>query len=141
MEDGKNEKKMLLDFEPSRPPPGFIYKIGEQFFTGFLEYLLEDELKFGYVVADGNCAVIATLQGNEKTILHKVNRKGKHNSESSYKAKVAELANQSFLDSNRKPIIKGLVLAGCATFKTELARSGLLDPKLLKIILGTFVVS
>lgn len=60
-DDGKGEKKMTLDFEPFRPAQAFLYKCENKFHSGCLQYLLEDDEKFGFIVVDGGGALFATL--------------------------------------------------------------------------------
>jgi len=69
MEDGKTEKKMVLDIEPFRPVQAFNYKCENKFVVDGLNYLLEDDEKFGFIIVDGGGALFATLQGNVRTIL------------------------------------------------------------------------
>ena len=69
MEDGKTEKKVNFDFEPFRPINQFQYFCDNKFHTEALGVLLEDDDKFGFVVVDGNGALFATLQGNNRVIL------------------------------------------------------------------------
>lgn len=47
-----------------------------------------------------------------------------------YVRKVAEVATQLFI-TNDKPNISGLILAGSADFKTELAQSDMFDPVII----------
>jgi len=59
-----------------------------------------------------------------------------------YVRKVAELATHFFIDqTTSKPNVQGLILAGSADFKAELARSDLFDPRLLKAVIKTVDVS
>ena len=51
-------------------------------------------------------------------------------------------ATHFFIDqSTSKPNVQGIVLAGSADFKAELARSDLFDPRLLKAVIKTVDVS
>lgn len=54
--------------------------------------------------------------------------------------KVAELAGQNFI-TNDKPNVTGLVLAGNAAFKNELAETDMLDKRLVPIICSIVDVS
>jgi len=72
LEDGKTEKKMNFDFEPFRPINQSLYFCGGKFQTEPLKILLHDDDKFGFVVVDGNGALFATLQGNNREILQKI---------------------------------------------------------------------
>ena len=71
-EDGKTEAKMTLDIEPFKPTQAFKYDCQGKFNTEVLQYLLEDDEKFGFIVVDGNGALFATLVGNVRTILQKI---------------------------------------------------------------------
>ena len=68
----KSDKKMTLDLVPFKPPQSFVYDASNKFQSSVLNYLLEDDEKFGFVVVDGNGALFATLQGNVRTILQKI---------------------------------------------------------------------
>jgi len=152
-EEGK-EKKVNIDFEPFRPINTSLYLCDNKFHTEALNELLESDDKFGFIVMDGNGALFGTLSGNSREVLHKFNvdlpkkhgRGGqsalrfarlrlekRHN----YLRKVAELATQFFI-TNDKVNVSGLVLAGLADFKNELATTDLLDQrlqvKILKIV-------
>ena len=109
----------------------------------------------------GNGSLFGTLTGNTREILHKVSvdlpkkhgrggqsalrfarlrEEKRHN----YVRKVAELATQFFILDNRCTVA-GLILAGSADFKTELAQSDLFDQrlackiiKLVDVSYGTF---
>jgi peptide chain release factor subunit 1 len=69
MEDNKTEKRMTLDIEPFRPALAFMYKCENRFHSGCLNYLLEDDERFGFIIVDGGGALFATLQGNMRNIL------------------------------------------------------------------------
>lgn len=152
-DEGK-EKKVNIDFEPFKPINTSLYLCDNKFHTEALSELLESDDKFGFIVMDGGGAVFATLAGNTREILHtltvdlpkKHGRGGqsalrfarlrlekRHN----YIRKCAELATQFFI-SNDKPNITGLILAGLADFKNELAASDMMDqrlvPKIIKIV-------
>lgn len=100
---------------------------------------------------DGNGALFGTLSGNTRDIVHKftVDLPKKHGrggqsalrfarlrdeKRHNYVRKVAELAVQNFITAD-KVNVSGLILAGSADFKTELAQSDMFDPRLqVKII-------
>jgi peptide chain release factor subunit 1 len=157
MEDGKTERKINYDIEPFRPINQSLYNCGNKFDTSPLNCLLQDDQKFGFVVVDGNGALYATLQGNNREILQKINvelpkkhRKGGQSSvrfarlreekRHNYLRKVAELTGQHFV-TNDMPNVAGLVLAGSAGFKTELAETDMLDKRLLPVICAVVDVS
>jgi peptide chain release factor subunit 1 len=153
-EDGRTEKKMVIDFEPFKPINKSLYLCDNKFHVEDLKDLLENEDVFGFIVVDGAGALYGTLQGNNREILHKFTvelpKKHGRGGQSSvrfarlrmekrhnYLKKVAEVATQVFITTDR-PNINGLVLAGSADFKTELYQSDLFDqrlkPKVLKIV-------
>ena len=72
MDDGKTEKKMTIDIEPFKPAQAFKYDCQGKFNTEVLQYLLEDDERFGFIIVDGNGALFATLQGNVRTIQQKI---------------------------------------------------------------------
>jgi peptide chain release factor subunit 1 len=153
-EDGKTEKKILIDFEPFKAISTKLYHCGDKFLVEPLKELLHDDDAFGFIVVDGACALYATLRGNNKDILHqfyvqlpKKHSKGGQSSvrfarlrvekRHNYLRKVAEIASQMFI-TNDKPNIAGLILAGSADFKNDLNTSDMFDqrlkPKVLKIV-------
>jgi peptide chain release factor subunit 1 len=157
MEDNKTEKKITLDIEPFRPCQAFMYKCENKFHASCLNYLLEDDEKFGFIVVDGGGALFATLQGNVRNILHKIqvdlpkkhgrggqsaNRFARLREEKrhAYVRRVAELATQNFI-TNDRPNVKGIVMAGSADFKTVIQESDLFDPRLKAVLVATFDVS
>lgn len=153
-EDGRTEKKMVIDFEPFKPINKSLYLCDNKFHVEDLKDLLENEDVFGFIVVDGNGALYGTLQGNSRETIHKFTvelpKKHGRGGQSSvrfarlrvekrhnYLRKVAEVATQVFI-TNDRPNISGLVLAGCADFKTDLYNSEMFDqrlkPKVLKIV-------
>lgn len=157
MDDGKTEKKINYDFEPFRPINQQLYNCGNKFDTSPLASLMADDQKFGFVIVDGNGALFATLQGNNRIILQKISvelpkkhRKGGQSSvrfarlreekRHNYLRKVAELTGQHFI-SNDLPNVAGLVMAGSAGFKTELSETEMLDKRLLPVICAVLDVS
>mmetsp|Transcript_39981 Transcript_39981/g.35674 ORF Transcript_39981/g.35674 Transcript_39981/m.35674 type:complete len:439 (+) Transcript_39981:70-1386(+) len=151
-DDGKNQKKVLIDFEPFRPVTRYQYLCDSSFHTDELKFLLEDDETFGFIVVDGNGVLYGKLQGNNKEIISKFNvelpkkhRKGGQSSvrfarlrlqaRQNYVRKVCEGATNIFI-TNNKPNVAGLILAGSADFKTEIRESQLFDqrlkPKVLK---------
>jgi len=118
---------------------------------------LESDDKFGFIVMDGNGALYGTLSGNTREILHKflVDLPKKHGrggqsalrfarlrleKRHNYVRKAAEVATQLFI-TNDKVNVTGLILAGLADFKTELATTDLLDPRLTQKIIKIVDVS
>lgn len=144
-DEGK-EKLVNIDLEPFRPINTSLYLCDNRFHTEALSELLQSDLKFGFIVVDGNGALFATLSGNTREILHRITvdlpkkhgRGGqsalrfarlrlekRHN----YVRKVAEIAAQLYL-TNDKVNVAGIVIAGPADFKTELRQSDMFDQRL-----------
>lgn len=155
-EEGK-EKKVMIDFEPFKPINTSLYLCDNKFHTEALSELLETDTKFGFIVMDGNGALFGTLAGNTRDILHKleVDLPKKHGrggqsamrfarlrteKRHNYVRKVAEVAVQCFI-TNDRPNVQGLVLAGSADFKNELAQSDMFDQRLSSIIVKIVDVS
>lgn len=156
-EDGK-ERKVNIDFEPFKPINTSLYLCDNKFHTEDLQELLMDDEAFGFIVMDGNGCLYGTVQGSNREILHKfsVDLPKKHGrggqsalrfarlrleKRHNYVRKVAEMATQLFVPDGQKPNVQGLVLAGSADFKSELMRSDLFDPRLVKIVLKLVDVS
>jgi len=148
-DEGK-EKKVNIDFEPFKPINTSLYLCDNKFHTEALNELLESDDKFGFIVMDGSGSLFGTLSGNSREVLHKITvdlpkkhgRGGqsalrfarlriekRHN----YVRKVAELATQFFINVDR-PSVTGLILAGLADFKNELAESEMFDLRLKQIV-------
>jgi len=157
MEDNKTEKKITLDIEPFKACQSFMYRCEGKFHSECLNYLLEDDEKFGFIIVDGGGATFATLQGNVRTILQKIvvelpkkhgrggqsaNRFARLREEKrhAYVKKVAELAVTNFITDNRTNV-KGIVMAGSADFKTVIAQSDMFDKRLQEAVIATFDVS
>ncbi|QEU59852.1 Sup45 [Kluyveromyces lactis] len=144
-EEGK-EKRVTFDIEPYKPINTSLYLCDNKFHTEVLSELLEADDKFGFIVMDGQGALFGLLTGNTRTVLHKftVDLPKKHGrggqsavrfarlreeKRHNYVRKVAEVAVQNFI-TNDKVNVKGLILAGSADFKTDLAKSELFDQRL-----------
>lgn len=155
-DEGK-EKKVNIDFEPFKPINTSLYLCDNKFHTEPLNELLESDDKFGFIVMDGNGSLFGTLSGNTREIIHKmvVDLPKKHGrggqsalrfarlrleKRHNYVRKVAELAVQFFI-TNDRPNVSGLILAGLADFKTELALSDMFDPRLKEKIVKIVDVS
>ena len=155
-EDGK-EKKVNIDFEPFKPIQRSLYICDNRFHTESLKSMLDDNDLFGFMIMDGNGCLFATLQGSNKTILHKcsVDLPKKHSKggqsaqrfgrirlekRHAYLKKCAELSIKQFITDN-KCNVKGLVLAGSAEFKDDLFSSDLFDQRLLKNVIKKISVS
>jgi len=153
-DDGKTEKKILIDFQPFKPISIKLYHCDDKFHVEPLKDLLQDDEAFGFIIVDGAGALYATLKGNTKEVLHQFTvqlpKKHGRGGQSSvrfarlrvekrhnYLRKVAETATQMFI-SNDIPNVSGLILAGSADFKNDLNTSDMFDPRLkpkvLKIV-------
>jgi len=155
-EDGK-EKKVSIDIEPHKPINTSLYLCDNKFHTEPLNELLESDDKFGFIVIDGSGCLYGTVSGNTRTVLHRmtVELPKKHGrggqsalrfarlrleKRHNYVRKCAELATQFFI-TNDRPNITGLVLAGLADFKNDLAQSDMFDQRLQRIIIKIVDVS
>jgi peptide chain release factor subunit 1 len=128
-----------------------------RFHTEHLNYLLESEDKFGFIVFDGSSCLYGTVQGSQRDVLHKftVDLPKKHGrggqssvrfarlrveKRHNYLRKVAELSTTFFISQDR-PNVLGLILAGSAEFKNDLAQSDMFDPRLAAVLLKIVDVS
>lgn len=157
MEDGKTERKVTIDFEPFLPQVQFTYKCQNRFFTEPLQAFLTDDDKFGFIIVDGNGVLYATLQGNNKEVLQRVQvmlpkkhgrggqsamrfarirEEKRHN----YVRKVAELATQHFITED-KANVTGLIIAGSASLKMDLQNSDLFDKRLSATVLASLDIA
>ncbi|CUS08217.1 unnamed protein product [Tuber aestivum] len=154
--EGK-ERKININFEPFKPINTSLYLCDNKFHTEALSELLESDSRFGFIVMDGNGALFGTLSGNTRDIVHKfsVDLPKKHGrggqsalrfarlreeKRHNYVRKVAELAVQNFITAD-KVNVSGLILAGSADFKSELAQSELFDQRLQAKIIKVVDVS
>jgi len=155
-DDGK-DKKVSIDFEPFKPVNTSLYLCDNKFHVEALRELLESDDKFGFIVMDGNGTLFGTVQGNTREILHRfsVELPKKHGrggqsalrfarlrleKRHNYVRRVAETSVQMFI-TNDKPNVSGLVLAGSADFKNDLAQSDMLDQRLQTKIIKIVDVS
>lgn len=154
IETEQGEKEVKYVFEPPKPINTSLYLCDSKFHTEYLNYLFEEENKFGFIIMDGSGALFGTLSGATRNILlqftvdlpKKHGRGGqssvrfarlrlekRHN----YVRRVAETAVQMFITQD-KVNVNGLILAGSADFKTELSKSDMFDQrlqvKILKIV-------
>jgi peptide chain release factor subunit 1 len=155
-EDGK-EKLVNIDMEPFKPINTSLYLCDNKFHTEVLAELLESDLKFGFIIMDGNGSLFGTVCGNTREVLHRLSvelpkkhgRGGqsalrfarlrvekRHN----YVRKVAEVAAQLFI-TNDKVNVAGLILAGSADFKNELRASDMFDQRLQSKVIKVIDVS
>lgn len=132
-EEGKGAKKITIDLEPFKPITATAYKCQPRFHTEPLEALLEDDERFGFVIIDGNGILLATLQGEHKEVLQRMQvqlpkkhgrggqsaqRFGRIREEKrhAYVVKCCEMIQAAFISEN-KANIKGLIFAGSAQLK------------------------
>ncbi|KAL7274436.1 translation termination factor eRF1 [Rhizina undulata] len=154
--EGK-ERKINIDFEPFKPINTSLYLCDNKFHTEALSELLESDSKFGFIIMDGNGALFGTLSGNTREVIHKfsVDLPKKHGrggqsalrfarlreeKRHNYVRKVAELAVTNFITAD-KVNVSGLILAGSADFKSELAQSDMFDGRLQAKIIKVVDVS
>lgn len=144
-DEGK-EKMVNIDLEPFKPINTSLYLCDNKFHVECLTELLESDMRFGFIVIDGNGALFGTLCGNTREVIHKITvdlpkkhgRGGqsalrfsrlrtekRHN----YVRKVAEIAVQVFITAD-KVNVAGIVLAGSADFKSDLKNSDMFDQRL-----------
>jgi len=107
---------------------------------------------------DGNGCLFGTLSGNTRNVLTKflVELPKKHGrggqsalrfarlrleKRHNYVRKCAEIAKQLYINSENMPNVSGLILAGLADFKNELAQTDLFDQRLKRIIVKIVDVS
>ncbi|KAK2962414.1 putative Eukaryotic peptide chain release factor subunit 1-1 [Blattamonas nauphoetae] len=153
----KGSKRITIDFEPFRPINTKLYLCDSKFHTEPLQFLLESDDKFGFIIMDGNGALFGTLQGNTRNVITKfgVDLPKKHGrggqssvrfarlrmeKRHNYVRHVAEVAVQCFI-VNDKLNCSGLVLGGSADFKTELSQSDMFDPRLAAKVLKIVDIS
>lgn len=154
----KSVKKIKIVFEPFKPVKTKIYNCGDKFDTSVLERLVESHDAYGFAIIDGNGILLGKLQGNTKTILQKftVDLPKKHNKggQSSnrfanirqekriiYVKKVCEELKKTYIGSNNKPIVQGLILGGYADFKTLVYENNTLDVRLKPIVIKVLDLS
>lgn len=135
-----------------------MYLCDNKFHVEPLAELLQDDNTFGFIVVDGNGFLFGTLSGNTRRVLHKfsveipkkhgrggqsANRFARLRTEArhNYVRKCAENATKIFIPNQTTPSVKGLVLAGSASFKDDLKKSDLFDKRLKDIVLATVYVS
>lgn len=155
--DDNKEKLVNIDIVPHKAINTSLYKCDNKFHTKPLEELLESDDKYGFIVMDGSGCLYGVLSGNTRTVLHKlsVDLPKKHGrggqsavrfarlrleKRHNYLRKCAELAVQFFI-TNDKPNVSGLILAGLAEFKNDLAETDMFDQRLKRVILDIVDVS
>lgn len=156
IKDGK-PKKLNIDFEPTKPLLQKVYMCDDHFHTEYLDPLLEDSDKFGFVIIDGNGINIYTVKGTDTErvakydvdLTSKTRRGGqsalrfsrlRDEEKANFLRKATELCKKYFLGNSNLPLVKGIIVAGKAHFKNKLVNSPLLDPRLKKVILKVIEV-
>ena len=61
IEDGKTEKKVVIDFEPYKAINTSLYQCDSVFHTEPLKELIEYDQTFGFIIVDGSGALYGTL--------------------------------------------------------------------------------
>ena len=157
MLEGNKEKKITHAIEPLKPIKQFLYLCDSRFHTEVLESILQADDKYGFIIVDGNGALLATVYGNEQNILHQftVDLPKKHGrggqsalrfsrlrveARNNYIRKVGELSTHYFIE-NDLPNVKGLVIGGSADLKNELIDSQHFDQRLKPKILSVVDIS
>lgn len=152
------EKQVTFDFEPFKPINTSLYLCDNKFHTEALSVLLESDEKFGFIVVDGNGALFGLLQGNTRTVLHKftVDLPKKHGrggqsalrfarlrmeKRHNFVRKVAETAVQLYIPDGQRVNVTGIILAGSADFKNDLAGSEMFDQRLKAKVINVVDVS
>lgn len=155
--ENNGEKKVTIDFEPSKPVNTSLYLCDNRFHTDALKHLLVEEDTFGFIILNGDGFLLGTLCGNTRTILYteNVDLPNKHGRGGqsalrfsrlrtekiqNYLRKVAEKAAQEFLTDD-KVNVAGLIFAGAAELKQRLSESSLFDPRLQAVILKIVDIS
>lgn len=155
-DEGK-EKRVTIDFEPFAKINTSLYLCDNKFHTEPLLELLQTDERFGFIIIDGDGALYGVVTGKSKETLHKFTvdlpkkqRKGGQSAQRfgrirmekrlHFLKKAGEVATNMFI-TNDKPNVNGLILAGLAEFKNDLATSDILDPRLKNILLKILDVS
>ena len=156
-DDGKQTRKIVIDFEPHKSINTTLYNCGNHFITQPLKELLESDEKYGFIIVDGLGTHWATLQGNTRDIISKMSvdlpkkhgRGGQSSNRfantreekrSAYIKKVCETTTSCYITEDRANV-EGLIIAGYADFKTRVSESANLDPRLKKIIISVVDIS
>lgn len=151
-DDQGKTKKINIDFEPFKPINTSLYLCDNKFHTAPLNELLESNERFGFIIMDGSGALFGVVSGSSREVLHRfsVELPKKHGrggqsavrfarlrleKRHNYLRKVAETANGLFIQDNSVPNVAGLILAGLADFKNELAQSDIFDQRLRAIVI------
>ena len=156
LENGK-EKKLNIGFEPFKKLNVTQYRCDSRFHLEALQDLLVNNDTYGFIIIDGNGLLLANVSGNEKTILHyntvdlpkkhgrggqsalrfaRLRLEARHN----YLTKSNEIIKKHFTKDN-KPLVKGIILAGFADFKSDLIQHKDFPYILKPLIIGKLDIS
>lgn len=156
-DDGKTEKKMIVDLEPIKPINTSLYKCSNAFDTSALRSLMIAKERYGFIIVDGSGALYGVVQGNTREVLLKfsvdlpkkhgrggqssqrfarIRMEKRHN----YVTKVCENATPLFI-TDEKPNVEGLIIAGCADFKVQVSESQHFDARLKKMVANLVDIS
>lgn len=129
-----------------------LYRCDNHFVVDILqEMTISTHRSYGYIVMDGNGALVAIVKGTRVKILQKIksfipSKHGKGGQSAKryahlrleqrmmYRKECEAMAKKYFIDpSTTLPNVEGIIIAGSAQFKTELQ----LDGRLASLVLGT----
>lgn len=152
--DGKMET-FVFDQLP-HPLTHSLYRCDDHFVTGALQdMVVSTHRSYGYLVMDGNGALVATTRGPRVKVLQKIKAfiPSKHSKGGQsamryahlrleqrmmYRKECEAMARRYFIDpSTTLPNVEGIIIAGSAQFKSELQLDGRLSP----LVLGTLDIS
>lgn len=156
-DDGKTEKKFVVDFEPMKAINTSLYKCSNAFDTKALHELLTSKEKYGFIIVDGSGALYGTVQGNAREVLNsftvdlpKKHGRGGQSSQrfarirvekrQNYVRKVCENATPLFI-TDEKPNVEGIIIAGCAEFKYQVNESAVFDARLKRVVCNIVDIS
>jgi peptide chain release factor subunit 1 len=151
---GSDQTNMIqFVLEPPEPVPTFIYRCDSQFFTEPIEGMLETKEKYGLIVIDRSEATIGMLNGkriepikNMQSLVPSKHGRGGQSARRfersieiaahEYYKKVADIANEAFLEKG----VKSILVGGPGPTKDFFVKSEYLHYELQKKILDTFDV-
>jgi peptide chain release factor subunit 1 len=157
-EEGK-PRRVTFVIEPLERIRSFVYRCDSEFLVGpLLEMASRDAAEYGFVIVDGSGGVLARVRGNKFTVVHRIadpvlpnkHRRGGQSAgryfrnrliaRNLYVDKVTEVVTKVFIDEKTSmPNVHGLVLAGVADFKSQVAAK--LDGRLRRLVRGVIDVS
>jgi len=149
---GGREKRELITLEPLKPIRRSLYLCDKRFHAEVLREQLDDGEVFGFIIIDGHGVLFGRVQGSSRHVLHKFSvelpKKHSRGGQSAlrfarlrlekrlnYIRKVAELSASWFLKNNL-PLVRGLVVGGCALLKHDLVTDKMFPPPLRNLIVS-----